>query len=153
MTVSKFKVRDRVYAPQFGYGVVSKIYTGSRGYPIVVTWKDGRNVFECASFTKEGEFVMGMPNEETTIVKVIEKSKSDAVNPTHYRVKGIPEAYDIMAHLMTRKQLEGFLWGNIIKYAYRYGRKGDKAETAGKIAWYATKLKELEVSSEEKEDD
>ena len=41
------------------------------------------------------------------------------------------------------KQLEGFLWGNILKYAYRYGRKGDKKETAGKIKWYAQKLKEL----------
>lgn len=50
---------------------------------------------------------------------------------------------DIMTHLMNREQLEGFLWGNIIKYAYRYGRKGDEAETAGKIKWYAQKLKEL----------
>lgn len=79
--------------------------------------------------------------------KQMEKSKvgnSDAVNPMHYQVAGIPEAIEIMAHLMTKEQMEGFLWGNIIKYAYRYGRKGDKAETAGKIAWYAQKLKELE---------
>lgn len=48
-----------------------------------------------------------------------------------------------MTHLMNREQLEGFLWGNIIKYAYRYGRKGDEAKTAGKIKWYAQKLKEL----------
>lgn len=68
----------------------------------------------------------------------------DAINPAYYRVKGLPEAHDIMTHLMTKEQLEGFYWGNIIKYTYRYGRKGDKAETAGKIAWYATKLKELE---------
>lgn len=71
------------------------------------------------------------------------KREVDSINPAHYRVKGIPEAYDIMTHLMTREQLEGFFWGNIIKYAYRYGRKGDEAETAGKIAWYAQKLKEL----------
>lgn len=68
---------------------------------------------------------------------------SDAVNPAHYQVEGIPEAIEIIAHLMTKEQFEGFLWGNIIKYAYRYGRKGDKVETAGKIAWYAKKLKEL----------
>lgn len=71
------------------------------------------------------------------------KREVDSINPAHYRVKGIPEACDIMTHLMTREQLEGFFWGNIIKYAYRYGRKGDEAETAGKIAWYAQKLKEL----------
>ena len=69
---------------------------------------------------------------------------NSAINPKHYRVEGLPEAIDIMDHLMTPEQFEGFLWGNIIKYAYRYGRKGDKAETAGKIAWYATQLKELE---------
>lgn len=69
---------------------------------------------------------------------------SDAVNPAYYQVEGIPEAIEIIAHLMTKEQFEGFLWGNIMKYAYRYGRKGDKVETAGKIAWYANQLKEVE---------
>lgn len=87
--------------------------------------------------------------------KQIKKSKvgnSDAVNPMHYQVAGIPEAIEIMHGLMTKEQLEGFLWGNIIKYAYRYGRKGSKTDTAGKITWYATQLKELnECESEKKE--
>lgn len=64
------------------------------------------------------------------------------INPSHYRVDGIPEAIDIMEHLMTPEQFKGFLWGNIIKYAYRYGRKGDEHDTAGKIEWYANRLKE-----------
>lgn len=140
----EFKVGDRVYAPQFGYGVVSKIHTDRRGYPVIVTWENERNVFKCYSFTKEGEFAMGLSDEETTIVKVTEKIESDAINPSHYQVEGIPEAIDIMQGLMTKEQLEGFLWGNIIKYAYRYGRKGDKTDTAGKIAWYARKLEEVE---------
>lgn len=38
-----------------------------------------------------------------------------------------------MTQLMIKKQFEGLLWGNIIKYAYRYGRKGSKTDTAGKI--------------------
>lgn len=66
------------------------------------------------------------------------------VNPAHYQVAGIPEAIEIMEHLMPKEQFEGFLWGNILKYAYRYGRKGDKKETAGKIKWYAEKLEEVE---------
>ncbi len=74
----------------------------------------------------------------------LSKKVEDAVNPAHYKVEGLPEAIDIINHLMHREQYEGFLWGNILKYAYRFGRKGDKAETAGKIAWYATQLKELE---------
>lgn len=71
----------------------------------------------------------------------VKQAKENAINPSHYRAEGIPEAIDIMRGLMTDEQLEGFLWGNIIKYAYRYGRKGDtqgaKTETAAKIKWYA----------------
>lgn len=74
----------------------------------------------------------------------LNKKTEDAVNPAHYKVEGIPEAIDIINHLMHREQYEGFLWGNILKYAYRFGRKGDKAETAGKIAWYADQLKAVE---------
>lgn len=87
------------------------------------------------------------PEEDEGVIDRMEdalsKKVDDAVNPSHYKVKGLPEAIDIINHLVHREQYEGFLWGNIIKYAYRYGRKGDKAETAGKIAWYAQKLKEL----------
>ena len=119
---SKFQVGDRVWVTNFEQGVIIRF----------------------------------CPNKETCIVNIdnfnqevemriddLEKVEYTAVNPSHYRVEGIPEAYDIMTHLMNREQLEGFLWGNIIKYAYRYGRKGDEAETAGKIKWYAQKLKEL----------
>lgn len=92
-------------------------------------------------------------DDKLTIVKKEEEKEVDqianVINPPHYKVKGLPEAHEIMNHLMHREQLEGFYWGNIIKYAYRYGRKGDKAETAGKIAWYATKLKELEECESE----
>ena len=75
----------------------------------------------------------------------------DAINPSHYKVDGLPEAIDIMNHLMTPEQFEGFLWGNIMKYAYRFGRKGDKGETAGKIAWYANQLKAVEEWRNENE--
>lgn len=93
-------------------------------------------------FDAEGEVEI-VPEE-------INKVEYTAVNPAHYQVAGIPEAIEIMQGLMTKEQFEGFLWGNIIKYAYRYGRKGDKAATAGKIAWYANKLKELEEEGERK---
>jgi hypothetical protein len=79
-------------------------------------------------------------DEENADNKV--KVEYSPINPSHYRVDGIPEAIDIMEHLMTQEQFKGFLWGNIIKYAYRYGRKGDEHDTAGKIEWYANRLKE-----------
>lgn len=93
-------------------------------------------------------------DDEGTVERMEEalnKKVEDAINPAHYKVKGLPEAIDIINHLMHREQYEGFLWGNILKYAYRYGRKGDKAETAGKIEWYAKQLKELCECEAEKE--
>ena len=102
------------------------------------------------------------PNKETCIVDSeldgeveavmagLTKVDYSPINPSHYQVKGIPEAIDIMKHLMTQEQFKGFLWGNIIKYAYRYGRKGDEHDTAGKIEWYANRLKE--VCAEEKKE-
>lgn len=102
------------------------------------------------------------PNKETCIVDSeldgeveavmagLTKVDYSPINPSHYQVAGIPEAIDIMKHLMTQEQFKGFLWGNIIKYAYRYGRKGDEHDTAGKIEWYANRLKE--VCAEEKKE-
>jgi co-chaperonin GroES (HSP10) len=166
---TKFKVGDKVYSPHYGEGIVTEISDATNSpYPVEVHWTGAVPIsspecdyFECDYFTKEGRFQCSSADPEYDIVSLkgtkvsddgvadrmmdaLDKVEYSAVNPTHYQVSGIPEAIDIMQHLMTKEQMEGFLWGNIIKYAYRYGRKGDKAETAGKIAWYANKLKELE---------
>lgn len=161
----EFKVGDRVWSFYFGVGIVIKANdTLNSPYPIMVRWTDNaRSPNTCDYFTKEGYF--DYSDDETDIVHVedidisdgkedtgvvdrmldaLDKKTDDAINPSHYKVEGLPEAIDIINHLMHREQYEGFLWGNILKYAYRFGRKGDKAETAGKIAWYATQLKELE---------
>jgi hypothetical protein len=112
---------------------------------------------------EKGTIIRFCPNEETCIVNsefdgevevrvdALEKIEDSAINPAHYQVEGLPEAIDIMNHLMTSEQFEGFLWGNIMKYAYRFGRKGDKGETAGKIAWYANQLKAVEDWRKENE--
>lgn len=94
-----------------------------------------------------------MKGDDDTVdymLAAMEKKAEDAINPSHYKVEGLPEAIDIINHLMNRGQYEGFLWGNILKYAYRYGRKGEKAETAGKIAWYANQLKDLAEEGDRK---
>ena len=145
----------------------------SNAFPIEVHWEDG-HLGDYDFFTEDGKFYdkgnhpeMGIyhidpeaavkvlpdimkelaEDDESTVERMedaLNKKVEDAVNPSHYKVEGIPEAIDIINHLMHREQYEGFLWGNILKYAYRFGRKGDKAETAGKIAWYANQLKDLE---------
>ena len=63
-------------------------------------------------------------------------------NPEHYTAGGI-ESIDVMQAKMTPEQFEGFLLGNIMKYAHRFNHKGLKKESAGKIRWYASKLEEV----------
>ena len=176
----KFKVGERVWSPYFGGGVVTN-NEANDSFPIEVHWKD-RNLGDFDFFMADGKFTasgtrpeMGIyhidpehaakvlpdimkelaEDDESTVERMedaLNKKVEDAVNPAHYKVKGLPEAIDIINHLMHREQYEGFLWGNILKYAYRYGLKGDKAETAGKIAWYATQLKELNEYVKEKKE-
>lgn len=164
MTATEFKVGDKVYSPHWGDGVVTSINSGAI-YPVEVKWSDGN--YEC--FSAQGQHDCEMADQEIDIVPIEEvkkepkfevgdhdeedfnKKAEDAINPSHYKVEGLPEAIDIINHLMHREQYEGFLWGNILKYAYRFGRKGDKAETAGKIEWYAKQLKELCECEAEKE--
>lgn len=154
---SKFKIGDIVYSQHFGRGVIVDIdEERSPVYPIKVDWEDGAVISWCGYiFTREGKFNKDItdPKYDIVIERRLEEMGKDVecspINPSHYRVEGIPEAIDIMEYLMTKEQLKGFLWGNIIKYAYRYGRKGDEHDTAGKIEWYANRLKE--VCAEDKE--
>ena len=93
-----------------------------------------------------------LDGEVEAVMAGLTKVDYSPINPSHYQVAGIPEAIDIMKHLMTQEQFKGFLWGNIIKYAYRYGRKGDEHDTAGKIEWYANRLKEVCVEEKKEQE-
>lgn len=169
----KFKVGEHVWSPYFGGGIVTDTESGDV-FPIEVHWDDGHIFSKYEFFTEDGKYTvegdkpeMGiyhidpkyaekvLPNILHELVDDDEeegnKKVEDAINPSHYKVDGLPEAIDIMNHLMTPEQFEGFLWGNIMKYAYRFGRKGDKGETAGKIAWYADQLKAVEEWRNENE--
>ena len=150
----KFFVGDKVFSFHFGFGVVENILDDKGNpYPVAVRWSDDSKCQNTLSyFSENGVYDVQDEDPELDIhplSNVLDKKTEDAINPSHYKVKSLPEAIDIINHLMHKDQYEGFLWGNILKYAYRYGRKGDKAETAGKIAWYANKLKELEECESE----
>lgn len=155
MAVSKFKVGDKVFSFHFGFGVVENILDDKGNpYPVAVRWSDDSKCPNTLNyFSENGVYDVQDEASELDIHplnNVLDKKTEDAINPSHYRVEGLPDAIDIINHLMHREQYEGFLWGNIIKYAYRYGRKGDKAETAGKIAWYANQLKDLAEEGDRK---
>lgn len=170
----KFKVGERVWSPYFGGGTVTAIESeAGDAFPIKVHWDDGHLFSNYDFFTEDGKYTVEGEKPEMGIYHIDPKDAEkvlpdilhelgedeeednnkaeDAINPSHYKVDGLPEAIDIMNHLMTPEQFEGFLWGNIMKYAYRFGRKGDKGETAGKIAWYANQLKAVEDWRKENE--
>ena len=68
----------------------------------------------------------------------------DMVNqPPHYTVGGI-ETIDYIKAKLSKEEFRGYLRGNILKYGSRVGHKGSTAEDAGKLAWYAKRLAELE---------
>jgi len=58
---------------------------------------------------------------------------------SHYRIGGI-EVLDILKAKLTRDQYEGFLLGNIIKYALRYNWTEEKASDLRKCHHYCQLL-------------
>jgi len=68
--------------------------------------------------------------------------KPDMVNsPPHYTVGGI-ETIDYIQAKLTPEECIGYLKGSCIKYASRFGQKDVIEQDAGKLGWYANKLKE-----------
>ena len=71
----------------------------------------------------------------------VEKRVSDAVNhPPHYQ--GKVECIDAIASALGHDAFIAFLRGQVIKYMWRLGRKGDALEDAKKGKWYASRLVE-----------
>lgn len=79
------------------------------------------------------------------------EEEGTVASPSYYKIARV-EPNELMADLMSFEQHEGFLWGNIIKYAYRYGNKGEKAETVKKIRKYCDMLLEILEPKSELED-
>ena len=68
------------------------------------------------------------------------KKPSDPVNhPAHYTAGSI-ECIDYMEDVLTPEEFRGYLRGQIIKYQHRLMAKGNPAQDAAKLAWYANRL-------------
>ena len=87
-------------------------------------------------------------NEEKADVQIEEDT---VASPYYYKIARV-EPNELMGDLMSFEQHEGFLWGNIIKYSYRYGNKGEKVETVKKIRKYCDMLLEILEPKSELED-
>jgi len=65
---------------------------------------------------------------------------SDVVNsPPHYKTGGI-EAIEGIEASMGPEAFAGYLKGNIMKYMWRYERKGKPIEDLKKARWYLDRL-------------
>jgi hypothetical protein len=69
------------------------------------------------------------------LVEAERAAKGTTEEAKHYMTSKQP--IEIMQELMTGEQFQGFLWGNVIKYSMRLGRKGKSREDAGKCWQYA----------------
>lgn len=155
---NKFAIGDRVISDKFGEGTVDsfkilpfKLLKPNCLYDAMdVIFDNG----EARFFSLEGKYLgfLGVESDDrekdVRHIEDKESEKHDAANPSHYNVPGVQQPIEVVRELFTKEQLEGFLWGNIIKCAHRYGRKGSKKDTAGKIEQYAKWLKELEEENE-----
>ena len=67
-------------------------------------------------------------------------AKPDAVShPAHYTQGGI-ECIDAMRAALTHAEFVGYLRANVIKYIWRYDRKGAPVQDLRKAAWYLDRL-------------
>lgn len=67
----------------------------------------------------------------------------DPVNhPAHY-TGGAIECIDYMQDVLTPEEFRGYLRGQVIKYQHRLMAKGNPAQDAGKLIWYANKLQSV----------
>lgn len=70
-----------------------------------------------------------------------EKREEVASPPSHY--DGAVQPIELMQAQMSPEAFMGFLRGNIIKYAARFGRKGKSIDDAKKIRQYAEWLVQM----------
>ena len=64
------------------------------------------------------------------------------VSGNHYKEMPI-QPWAVMESVLTPEEFRGFLYGNVIKYALRAGRK-EGSDDAGKAKHYMMKLKEFD---------
>lgn len=89
-----------------------------------------------------------MPPRNTNKVQTIQPKVNDSVNnPAHYAGSDDSfhddiECIDAIAAMLGREGFIAFLRGQVLKYTWRLGRKGDAIEDCQKAGWYRQKLED-----------
>lgn len=69
----------------------------------------------------------------------------DLVNqPPHYNQSNDIECIEAIEASMSEEAFQGYLKGNVIKYTWRYDKKGAKKQDLDKCDWYLTKLRSVQ---------
>ena len=68
---------------------------------------------------------------------------NDPVNPNYYKKTYAKEVIDLLQASLTPEEFKGYCKGNMLKYRFRAGYKGDRDEDLKKSNWYQDKLKEV----------
>lgn len=66
--------------------------------------------------------------------------------PSHYEGKEGIDVIEFIRQQLTEEQFEGFMLGNIIKYAARYGLKDNKVNDLKKIGDYQQRMLEVVIN-------
>ena len=121
--------------------------------PVYIVDNEDAGIHTIAAFsTIQGETVIEIRTPEG-LFKTVElgdiapsrglPKSGDAINPDHYKGKGL-ECIDAIAAQLSREEFMGYLRGNVAKYTWRRRQKGDPVENARKANWYLDRLmKEL----------
>ena len=100
---------------------------------------------ECVHF---GSTTCGVKNGETLacgafLLDPRSASINDPVNPDHYKKTYAKEVIDLLQASLTPEEFKGYCKGNMLKYRFRAGYKGDRDEDLKKSNWYQDKLREV----------
>ena len=63
---------------------------------------------------------------------------------SHYKNMAI-QPWDVMQSVLTPEEFQGYLKGNVLKYALRAGKKEGADDDADKAKHYAMKLREVQA--------
>lgn len=72
-------------------------------------------------------FNTGLAGELPELPKVATKEIEGVQKPSHYYLFDDIEVIEVIARSMTREQFKGYVFGNILKYRLRAGKKGELA--------------------------
>jgi hypothetical protein len=127
----EFKVGDRVVSWSGRQGVVEAV-NEIEGFPITVR----HSMREQVSYKLGGVKHDDRPVEPSNSPE-IPGGSSDPINPSHYKQGGIECIEAIKA--ATGEGFVGYVWGNVLKYLWRWPKKGG-VDDLKKARWYLDRL-------------